>query len=143
MAYELLPVQMNCQLNFPRIDFLRNGYSDSLLTFPPAIVHYPKNTIHWSCHGYVGEFSATVQGGKQSSLPEVFPFTKNIYLGRINQYFDQGHGGPPLFYGIHALETKGKAAMAIDFTIVVICIENPTSYKRHWRGILRKCLEYV
>ena len=42
VVYELLPVQLNCQLNMPLLDFQRNGYVDAL-TFheAPAIVHYP------------------------------------------------------------------------------------------------------
>jgi SAM-dependent methyltransferase len=117
MAYELLPVQMNCQLNFPKIDFLRNGYSDTLLAFPPAVVQYPKNTIHWSRHGYVGDLSAS------PALLKDFPFTAGLHLGRINQYYDQGHGGPPLFYGIHAAGAKGAMPMVVDFLIAPLYVQ--------------------
>ena len=46
VAYELLPIQMNCQLNMPLLDFQRNGYIDTLMYDEvPIVVHYPLETI--------------------------------------------------------------------------------------------------
>ena len=44
--YELLPVQMNAQMNLPKFDFKRNGYDQSLLHFGDAsVLHYPLDTM--------------------------------------------------------------------------------------------------
>ena len=37
LPYELLPVQMNCQLNMPQADFRRNGFEALLLLSPPLL----------------------------------------------------------------------------------------------------------
>ena len=93
VPYELLPVQLNCQLNMPLLDFQRNGYVDAL-TFhePPAIVHYPLGTVPFDKFGYVGTFTP------QKQLQNIFPFLNAIPLNHINQFFAQ-QGGTPFYHG--------------------------------------------
>jgi hypothetical protein len=45
IQYELLPIQMNTQMNLPLFDFKRNGYINSLATSDVTILHYPLNTL--------------------------------------------------------------------------------------------------
>ena len=46
LTYELLPIQMNTQMNLPRFDFKRNGYDHSLEYMGECtVLHYPLNTL--------------------------------------------------------------------------------------------------
>jgi hypothetical protein len=101
VPYELLPVQLNCQLNMPLLDFQRNGYIDTLVHGEvPAIVHYPLQTIPFDKFGYVGAFTPA------AILQQTFPFiNRGIPLNHINQFYLQ-QGGTPFFSG---------SPMGVDF----------------------------
>ena len=95
VAYELLPIQMNCQLNMPLLDFQRNGYIDTLMYDEvPIVVHYPLETIPFNKYGYVGALTP------YEALRKAFPFIgdNRIPLNHINQFYLQ-QGGTPFFHG--------------------------------------------
>ena len=92
LPFELLPVQMNLQLNFPKLDMVRNGYMQSLLAVRPSVIHYPMGTLQWHPYGYIVGFSRNVEAN--------FPFVKeHLPIGHINQFYDQSGEGPPWFHG--------------------------------------------
>jgi len=54
-----LPVQMNCQLNWPLADMNQNMYSQSLEKIPPMLVQYNQGTMEIYGNGTVVQFTST------------------------------------------------------------------------------------
>jgi len=73
LQYELLPIQANCQLNLPKLDFVRNGYDDSLVRMGDVtVLHYPLNTLFMDLHH--------VPRSYDSLTVDAFPFLRQVNL---------------------------------------------------------------
>ena len=71
LNYELLPIQTNCQMNLPKLDFVRNGYDTSLeLLGDVTVLHYPLDTLLMNQHHIPIMY--------KTETIEDFPFLKQV-----------------------------------------------------------------
>ena len=71
LNYELLPIQTNCQMNLPKLDFVRNGYDTSLeLLGEVTVLHYPLDTLLMNQHHIPIMY--------KTETIEDFPFLKQV-----------------------------------------------------------------